>query len=134
LVSSVDILIEVIVLFTCKYIYIGGDEVLKKREQVKKIFSKNQWKAFKTLFSFNSKVQDTSTQKKFAPHSERQIAEFFDIFKTYGYLGEILIGNNYWMSVILSHHNSISTIYNKKELLYPNLKPKLMDALKNDEI
>ena len=38
------------------------------------------------------------------------------------------------MSTILSHHNSISTSYNNRDTLYPNLKSKLLDALKAGQI
>jgi hypothetical protein len=106
----------------------------KIRGQVKKMYSKDQSKAIKALFKFSSKSQDNYAEKKFAPHSEKQIAEFSAILETYGYPGEQLIGNTTWMSTILSHHNSISTAYCEKDTLYPNLKPKLKDALQNGEI
>lgn len=106
----------------------------KIREQVKKMYSQDQWKAIKALFRFSSKAQEKYAEKKFAPHSEKQIAEFSDIFDAYGYPGEKLIGNSYWMSTILSHHNSISTAYNLKDTLYPNLRPKLKLALKKGQI
>lgn len=104
------------------------------QERVKSMYSKDQKMALKALFKIGSKAQEKYAEKKFAPHSENQITEFLDIFEKYGYPGEKLIGNNTWMSVILSHHNSISTAYNKKDTLYPNLKPKLWDAMKNGEM
>ena len=104
------------------------------REQVKKMYSQDQSKAIKALFKFSSKAQDNYAEKKFAPHSEKQIAEFSGILESYGYPGEQLIGNNTWMSTILSHHNSISTAYCEKDTLYPNLKPKLKEALQNGQI
>ncbi len=104
------------------------------RKQVKKMFSKDQWKAFKVLLRFSSKAQETYTEKKFAPHSERQIEALSKIIETYGYPGEKLIGNSYWVSTILSHHNSISIDYNKKDTLYSNLVPILKRAIKKGEM
>lgn len=104
------------------------------REQVKKMYAKDQKKALKALFRLSSKSQDKYAENKFAPHSERQMAEFSAILESNGYPGEKLIGNNTWMSTILSHHNSISTAYNKKDTLYPMLQPRLIDALKNGQM
>ena len=106
----------------------------KLRKRVKKMFSKDQWKAFGALFTLNSKAQDRYAEKKFAPHSEKQIAECFDILNNYGYPGEKFIGNDYWMSTIWSHHNSISSAYNRKDTLYQNSKHKLKIALKKGQI
>ena len=103
----------------------------KLRKQVKRMYSKDQKKAFMALFRFGSKAQGRYAERKFAPHSERQMAKFSEILETYGYPGEKLIGNSTWMATILSHHNSISTAYNKKDTLYPELRPKLEDDLKN---
>ena len=75
------------------------------------------------LFRIGSKSQDNYAENKFAPHSEQQISELRDILLEIGYPGEKLIGNDYWVSTILSHHNSISQAYNKKDRLYPELKP-----------
>ena len=96
------------------------NEQLRKR--VKKMFSKDHWKALGALFKFSSKAQDKYGEKRFAPHSEKQIANFLDIYKNYGYPGEKLIGNDFWMSTILSHYNSISQEYGEKDTLYPSLK------------
>ncbi len=106
----------------------------KTREQVKKMYAKDQKKALKALFRLSSKSQDKYAEHKFAPHSEHQMAEFSTILESKGYPGEKLIGNSSWMSTILSHHNSISTNYNKKDTIYPRLQPKLMDALKNGQM
>lgn len=108
------------------------DEELKER--VRKMFSKDQWKAIGALFTFGSKGQDRYAERKFAAHSEKQIGEFVEIYDSYGYPGEKLVGNNYWMSTILSHHNSISQEYARKDTLYPFLKPKLHEALKNGQL
>lgn len=102
--------------------------------RVKKMYSKDQRKAFGALFRFSSKAQDNYAERKFAPHSEQQIKEFLEILMEYGYPGEKLLGNEFWMSTILSHHNSISTEYNRKDTLYQSFKPKLKIALEKGEI
>ncbi|KAA3623202.1 MAG: hypothetical protein DWQ02_24870 [Bacteroidetes bacterium] len=104
------------------------------RKRVKKLFSKDQWKAFGALFTFSSKAQDRYAEKKFAPHSERQLSELRVILRKYGYPGEQLTGNNYWASTILSHHNSISLEYGQKDTLYQTIKPELEEALKRGQI
>jgi len=104
------------------------------REQVKKMYAKDQKKALKALFRFSSKSQDNYAENKFAPHSENQMAEFFVILESNGYPGEKLIGNNSWMSTIVSHHNSISKDYNNRDTLYPALQPRLIDALNNGQM
>ncbi|WP_394749209.1 hypothetical protein [Spongiimicrobium salis] len=104
------------------------------RKQVKKMYSKDQRKALKALFKFGSKAKERYAERRFAPHSEKQIQEFSNILDAYGFPSERLIGNRYWMSTILSHHNSISTPYTKKDSSYPKLKPKLMVCLQNGQI
>ena len=108
-----------------------NQDILK---QVKTMYSKDQKKAFKALFRIGSKAKNTYAEKKFAPHSEKQMAEFSQILQSYGYPGEKLIGNDYWMSTILSHHNSISTTYNKKDSIYPALLPKFKKALNKGQM
>lgn len=56
------------------------------------------------------------------------------ILASYGYPGEQLIGNDFWGSVMLSHHNSISVNYNSKDTLYTQLKPRLIEAFKRGEV
>ena len=104
------------------------------RKKVKKMFSKDQSKAFAALFTFSSDGQDKYAERKFAPHSEEQLKNLMDVFNQFGYPGEKLIGNDYWMSTILSHHNSISAAYNTKDTLYQSIQPKLWNALKTGEI
>jgi hypothetical protein len=104
------------------------------RNRVKEMFSKDQWKALGALFTFSSDAQDRYAEKKFAPHSEPQVREFLDIQKEYGYPGERLVGNDYWMSTILSHHNSISQSYNRQDTLYISIKPLLLEALIKGEM
>ena len=107
------------------------EEQLQKnvREQVKKMSSKDQWKALKALFRFSDKAQTRYAETKFAPHSEQQIAKLQNILTNYGYPGEKHVGNGVWMSTIISHHNSISTAYNRKDTLYKALRPQLQEAI-----
>ncbi|MCB0667667.1 MAG: hypothetical protein KDC80_17680 [Saprospiraceae bacterium] len=107
---------------------------LQLRKRVKKMFSRDQWKALGALFTFSAKAQDKYAERRFAPHSEKQIKEFQTIIDKYGYPGEKLIGNDFWMSTILSHHNSISTKYNRNDTLYDDIRPDLMQALRLGQI
>lgn len=102
--------------------------------KVKKMYSKDQWNALKAFVRIGKKAQTRYAEKKFAPHSEQQIATLKNIFLTHGYPGEKLIGNGIWTSTIISHHNSISTAYNQKDTLYASLEPKLKEALQNGQL
>ncbi|WP_080237744.1 tetratricopeptide repeat protein [Spirosoma rigui] len=104
------------------------------RSTVKRMFSRDQRKALLALFTFSAERQDRYAEKKFAPHSEQQLAELNRIMDTYGYPGEKLIHNRYWTSVILSHHNSISRAYNLKDSLYPAIRPRLLQAIESGEM
>ncbi|WP_146140098.1 hypothetical protein [Cecembia rubra] len=104
------------------------------RNKAKKMFSKDQRKAFGALLKIGDKAQQKYAERKFAPHSERQVFELIEILESAGYPGEKLIGNRYWISTILSHHNSISTEYVKKDTLYTFLKPRLFEALRNGQM
>lgn len=104
------------------------------REQVRTMFKKDQWKALGALFRFSAKMQDRYAERKFAPHSEMQMKAFVEILDKYGYPGEQLIGNDYWMSTILAHHNSISKDYAAKDKWYPQLKPRLRAAVLKGEM
>ena len=46
-----------------------------------------------------------------------------------GYPGEQHIGNDYWASTILSHHNSISRDYALQDTLFAYMKPRLLQAI-----
>lgn len=109
----------------------GNSEV---RSVVKRLFTKDQRRALLALFTFGSKRRERYAERRFAPHSEQQLAELSRLIKTYGYPGEKLIHNGYWASVILSHHNSISTAYNLKDTLYAALRPTLLHALERGEL
>ena len=104
------------------------------RDRVKTMYSKDQKKAMGALLRFGSKSQDNYAENKFSPHSEEQMEELRQILAEYGYPGEKLIGNDYWASTILSHHNSISQNYAQKDTLYPSLKSDLSKALLKGEV
>ncbi|MDT0553775.1 hypothetical protein [Urechidicola vernalis] len=104
------------------------------REHVHLMFKKDQKKALGALFRIGNKAQEKYGTMKFAPHSENQMLELIDILNNQGYPGEKLIGNDFWMSTIISHHNSISLEYNKKDTLYVFIKPKLVTAIEKGNI
>lgn len=104
------------------------------KEQVHEMFKKDQQKALGALLRIGQKSKRRYSEKKFAPHSEKQLRKFEQILHNYGYPGERLIGNNVWGSVILSHHNSISVNYNSKDTLYAQLQPKLLNAWEKGEL
>jgi hypothetical protein len=104
------------------------------RETVHEMFKKDQKKALGALMRIGNKAQQAYGEKKFVPHSELQLAELMEIINTKGYPGEMQIGNDFWGSTILSHHNSISPEYNQSDTLYLNLRPYLLQALRAGEI
>lgn len=107
---------------------------LSLREEVQRLLKKDQKKALAALLRIGQKAKKKYNEKKFAPHSEAQLAQLDHILDTFGYPGEKLIGNNWWASVILSHHNSISSDYNSRDTLFHYLKPKLLRALSLGQI
>ena len=98
------------------------------------MFKTDQKIAIKALFRLSSASQDKYAEKKFAPHSEKQMAQLLIILNQVGYPGGKLIGNDMWMSIILSHHNSISLKYVQADTLYPNLRPLLIEAIDKGEM
>ncbi len=104
------------------------------RSQAHEMFKKDQKMAIKALFRVGQKAKNRYNEEKFAPHSEQQMAKLITILNEYGYPGEHLIGNNYWLSPVLSHHNSISSAYNKVDTLFDFVRPKLIKALDNGQI
>ncbi|MBO0949388.1 hypothetical protein [Fibrella forsythiae] len=116
------------------YIVFQQKENSELRSSVKKMFNKDQRKAFAALFALSDKRRQRYAEERFAPHSEKQLADLKNIINTYGYPGEKLIHNSYWASVIVSHHNSISTNYNLTDTLYLAIRPTLLKALKLGEI
>lgn len=104
------------------------------RDNVESMFNKDQEIAFKA-----SQIEDEIEQEKFIIdkfpyHSEKQIKSLIKILNNNGYPGELLVGNNFWMSTILSHHNSIAEDYVRKDTLYNFVKPKLYKALTQGQI
>lgn len=104
------------------------------RKQVYELYRRDQKMAIKALFKIGNKSKVRYNEQKFAPHSEIQISKLISILDSIGYPGERLIGNNYWVSTILSHHNSISTEYNKQDTLFNFIKPKLLEAIKKGQM
>lgn len=104
------------------------------RQTVRIMFKKDQKKAMGALFRIGNKAQERYGTKKFGPHSESQLFKLIELLNTKGYPGEKLIGNNYWMSTIISHHNSISLAYVQKDTLYNFIKPKLIKAISTGEM
>ncbi len=104
------------------------------RQVVYDLYKKDQKMAIKSMFRIGSNSKTKYNERKFAPHSEEQLRVLTGIIKDHGYPGERLIGNDYWASTILSHHNSISMDYNKNDTLYLKVRPFLNDALKRGEI
>lgn len=102
--------------------------------QVHDMFKKDQKLAIKALLRLSSASQDKYAEKKFAPHSEKQMAQLLSILNQVGYPGGKIIGNDMWMSIILSHHNSISQKYALADTLYPHLRPLLIDAIDKGEM
>ena len=104
------------------------------REHVKEMFKKDQKKAMGALLRIGNKAQEKHAIKKFAPHSEMQISELIKMLSNKGYPGEKLIGNDYWMATILSHHNSITQEYVINDTLYNYIKPMLKKAIQKGEM
>lgn len=106
----------------------------QSREKVRKMFKKDQKKAIGALFRIGDKAQEKYNIKKFAPHSEIQMAHLIEILENQGYPGEKLIGNDFWMSTIISHHNSISEEHNRNDTIYLLIKPALIQAIEKGQI
>lgn len=104
------------------------------RRVIKKMYHRDQRMALGALLTFSSKGQDRYAEKKFAPHSEKQLGKLGIIIDSLGYPGEKLIGNGSWASIILLHHNSISQNYVLHDSLYPRLRPTLLLALQQGQI
>jgi hypothetical protein len=104
------------------------------RKEVKRMFATDQRKALGALFTYSAAGQDRYAEKKFAPHSRKQIIRLLAIIDRDGYPGERLIGNSYWMATIVSHHNSISQAHARQDSLYAHLKPLLLDAIRKGQL
>jgi len=112
------------------------DQILDKalREKVHDMYKADQKMAIKNLLKIGQAAKARHAEAKFAPHSEDQLKKVTEILKNEGYPGEQLIGNDLWMSIILSHHNSISSDHTKNDTLYPNLRPLLLSSLDRGQI
>jgi len=104
------------------------------RAEVQAMFKKDQWKALGAFLKFSDQKQNQYAENKFAPHSEEHMTQFVAIHLEHGYPGERSIGNNFWMSTILSHHNSISQDYNQKDQRYAQIRPLLEQSLHRGEM
>lgn len=99
------------------------------RDMIQAMFRQDQWKALGALFRFSEKARERYALRKFAPQSERHVAALRQIIQTKGYPGEQLIGNNFWVQTMLSHHNSMTADYTRRDTLYAQLKPALLRAV-----
>jgi hypothetical protein len=108
--------------------YLTGID-LDLRKKVHLMFKKDQRKAFGALIKIGARAKENYATQKFAPFSEVQMDELQDILNDYGYPGEKSIGNTYWASTIIGHHNSISQSYVKNDARYTNMQPSLIIAL-----
>jgi hypothetical protein len=98
------------------------------------MYKEDQQKALGAMLRLRDRAEVKYALSKFAPHSEAQMQELMVILDQHGYPGEQLIGNDFWMSTILSHHNSITREYVKKDTLYPFIRPQLIVALEKGQL
>jgi hypothetical protein len=106
----------------------------KTRAEVHKMYKKDQRKAIGALLRIGDKAQEKYAKRVFAPHSEIQMGQFIQIIDRVGYPGEQIIGNDFWMSTIISHHNSVTREYAQNDTLYSFIKPKLIQAIRVGQI
>ena len=99
------------------------------RTEVRQMLKNDQKMAFRAFIRIGDKKQTAFAENRFAPHSEKQLAQLNQLLNSNGYPGERLIGNGWWTSVILSHHNSISKTYNTADTLYLAMRPRLLQAI-----
>lgn len=100
------------------------------RQQVKVLFDRDQRMAYQAAVIEEEVAQDAFIREQFPALSKQQLESLSQIIETVGYPGERLIGNFFWASTILSHHNSIAPDIVSADTLYPSLRPKLLDAVK----
>lgn len=104
------------------------------RNMARKMFNKDQRMALGALLRLGDKARERYAERKFAPHSEMQMKALIGMLQGHGYPGEQLIGNDFWMSTIISHHNSISQRYAERDTLYAFLRPKLIQSIKDGQM
>ncbi|MFT4736956.1 MAG: hypothetical protein ACI8QD_000923 [Cyclobacteriaceae bacterium] len=107
---------------------------LSTRKQARKMFKKDQKMAIGALLRIGDHALERYTNTRFAPHSEGQIQHLISQLNSIGYPDEQITGNDYWMSTIISHHNSISTKNIEQDTLFTFLRPNLEFALYRGEI
>lgn len=97
--------------------------------EVHRMFKRDQKMAIKAIFKLGQKAKINYAESKFAAHSNQQLNRLDELLDQEGYPGERLIGNDFWVSVILIHHNSISEKFNSEDTLYYQMHPKLLKAI-----
>ena len=102
---------------------------LTLRNKVHLMIEKDQKLAYKAYMIKDEEEQEKFISDNFPKHSEEQLANLIKIIETNGYPGEFLIGNDVWVSTILSHHNSQGLDYVRKDTLFNYIKPKLIQFL-----
>ncbi|MBD0400681.1 hypothetical protein [Flammeovirga sp. EKP202] len=107
---------------------------LNTKEAVHHLFKEDQKMALKGFLKWGDKAQEKFMDSKFAPHSEKQMKTLKHIIISKGYPGEQLIGNNYWGATVISHHNSMSYNYVKRDTLFTDLKPYLIESLRDGQL
>ena len=99
------------------------------RDKVHTMIEKDQNLAYKAYIIEDEEEQEKFISENFPKHSEEQLANLIEIIETNGYPGEFLIGNDIWVSTILSHHNSQGLDYVRKDTLFDFIRPKLIEFL-----
>ena len=104
------------------------------REEIEGMIAEDQRLAKVVAFMEDESEQEAFLLDSFAPHSERQVRKLIEILKRHPYPGEKAIGNDFWVSTIVSHHNSISVEQVKNDTLFDFLKPRFKEAIKKGEM
>ena len=104
------------------------------REEIEGMIAEDQRLAKVVAFMEDESEQEAFLLDSFAPHSERQVRKLIEILKRHPYPGEKTIGNDFWVSTIVSHHNSISVEQVKNDTLFDFFKPRLEEAIRKGEM
>ena len=99
------------------------------RNKVESMFNLDQNLARQASLIEDENEQEEFFVNQFAAHSNDQLQNLITIINNSTYPGERLIGNDFWVSTILSHHNSISSEFIRNDALYEYLRPALFSAL-----
>ncbi|MBQ4804546.1 hypothetical protein J8L88_16920 [Aquimarina sp. MMG015] len=108
------------------------DSTLKNR--INLMIDKDQKLAYEAYIIEDEQEQEKFILENFPKHSEEQLINLIEIMEINDYPGEFLIGNDFWVSTILSHHNSQGADYVRKDTLYNFIKPELIKSLKKGYI